>query len=273
MCPSHTPSCELSWDNTSSLAAFRASSLLAAFHASSWLATFWASSWSATFCVNAPPMRLQRAFKRSPNAASTRPQKAQTCSQCTLALNALNATPTCPRGALNTSPQGMFIQPVLRQKLTSIIFLPCPSHWNALLLSARRLGMRHDAPCPLAPHHWMSPTPPWCPPLPRPACRLGTTSSLAAFCMSNDTLDAPPCGEDEGHVKAHFARAHHTPYPARHLATMSSLAAFRVLSLLTTFRASTLDAHSTRLHCRTPMTLLLHIDALRVLAFGVRVRP
>ena len=87
------------------------------------------------------------------NAPSVRPQtRLQTRPQC-----ALNA-PSKGSNVLSMHPQGMSTQPVLRQKLTSIIPLPCSSDWNALL-SARRLGTRHDVPRPLAPHHWMPPTP------------------------------------------------------------------------------------------------------------------
>ena len=52
LCPSHPSSCVSSWDNTLSLAAFRASPLLTAFHASSLVATFCASSSLIAFCTS-----------------------------------------------------------------------------------------------------------------------------------------------------------------------------------------------------------------------------
>ena len=139
---------------------------------------------------------------------------------------------------------------------------------------------------PLIPLHLIigcPPPPPRACHSPRPACHLGTTLSLSAFCVSNDTLDAPLRGEGEGHVAAHFACARHTPYSVCHLMTtlllaafcmLSSLTTFRVLSSLTTFRVlsllaafcmSSLDAHwphSVHCHCHTPVR---HLCACTIL--------
>ena len=235
--------------------------------------------------------RLQRAFectahdaldtlKLLSNAPSTRPQRALNAPSKGSNVLTMHPRPQCPQRDSNTpsrcpscTPHKVCLFNQFYGKNLQVLFLSLapPTGTRCFFLRAI-LGCDTT---PLVPLRLIigCPPPPRARHPPRPARHLGTTLSLAAFCVSNGTLDAPLHGEGEGHIAAHFARAHHshTPHPVRHFATTLSLAAFRVSSSLTTFRVSlllaafrrsSLNAHSVHRRCCTPVR---HLCACTIL--------